>query len=233
MFPFSCCGNGISLPGKDEDGRSIQAQSISGRERMSVVSLATVVLTIFLLTIYPASTRAQAVWGGINGYVTDSTGAVIPQATVVVTDEQTGVETKVVTDAAGFYDVTHLNPSQYSVSVNVTGFKGFKREHLILTVASTIRVDCALQTGSAEQTITVNAAPPILNTEQTDVNQRFDAATLESLPLTGNNITQLYSLVPGVLPDTFQMGTGENPQGTNRTYVNGVGLEPRFTFWMA
>jgi outer membrane receptor protein involved in Fe transport len=166
--------------------------------------------------------HAQAVWGSITGYVTDASGAAVPQATVTVTAEDTGIETKVDADSAGFYNATHLNPGQYSVAVRMPGFSGFVREHVLLQVGSSVRVDCPLKVGSASETVMVTAAPPILNTEKTDVNARFDAQTVDSFPVSGNNVTQLYSLVPGVLSDTFQMGTGENPQGTNRTYVNGV-----------
>jgi outer membrane receptor protein involved in Fe transport len=207
---------------KDELGRPVHADSIGGRARMSLVVLAALVITSFFLTIAPACAHAQAVWGGINGYVTDSSGAVVSKAIVDVKDEDTGIETKIEADAAGFYNATHLTPGQYSVSVHMSGFEGFVREHLILPVAATIRVDCLLKVGASTETVTVTAAPPILNTEQTDVSDRFEAQSVDSLPLVGNNVTQLYALVPGVIPDTFQMGSGENPQGTDRTYVNGV-----------
>jgi outer membrane receptor protein involved in Fe transport len=170
----------------------------------------------------PSRGYGQAVWGAITGYVTDPGGAAVPNAEVTVTGESTGVATSVVADSAGFYNVTHLNSGQYSLAVRASGFEGFVREHLLVTVGATIRVDTPLKVGSAAETVTVTAAPPILNTEKTDVNARFDSQMVDSFPTVGNNVTQLYSLVPGVLSDTFQMGTGENPQGTNRTYVNGV-----------
>ena len=70
--------------------------------------------------------HAQAVWGSITGYVTDASGAAVPQATVTVTAEDTGIETKVDADSAGFYNATHLNPGQYSVAVRMPGFSGFR-----------------------------------------------------------------------------------------------------------
>ncbi len=224
MFPSSCraSGNGISLPMKDDHGRPTNSPSINGRARMNPVTLAAVLLTTFILSLAPAHTRAQAVWGGINGYVSDSSGAIVSKAIVVVKSEETGVETRIEADATGFYNATHLTPGQYSISVHMSGFEGFVREHLVLPVAATIRVDCVLKVGASTETVTVTAAPPILNTEQTDVSDRFEAQSVDSLPLVGNNVTQLYALVPGVIPDTFQMGSGENPQGTDRTYVNGV-----------
>ena len=196
----------------------MRPSSIAIAKRNCVVVLLSMVLAVASLT--PG--HAQAVWGSITGYVTDATGAAVPQAAVTVLAEDTGIETKVEADSAGFYNATHLNPGQYSVEVRMPGFSGFVREHVLLTVGSSVQVDCPLKVGSAAETVTVTAAPPILNTEKTDVNTRFDAQMVDSFPVAGNNITQLYNLVPGVLSDTFQMGTGENPQNTNRTYVNGV-----------
>ena len=183
----------------------------------------TVLLLAFFLTLgTPTQGHAQAVWGSITGYVTDSTGAAVPQAAVTVTGEQTGVETKVEADSAGFYNATHLTPGQYSVTVRMPGFQGFVREHLLLTVGAAVRVDCPLKVGSASETVTVNAAPPILNTEKTDVSNRFDTQMVDSFPTNGNNVTQLYTLVPGVLTDSIQMGVGEDPNGGARVYVNGT-----------
>ncbi len=154
----------------------------------------------------PSQGHGQAVWGSITGYVTDATGAAVPQATVTVTEEQTGIETKVEADGAGFYNATHLNPGQYTVSVRMPGFNGFVREHVLVLVGSSVGVDCPLKVGSASETVTVSAAPPILNTEKTDVNARFDTQMIDSFPVVGNNVTQLYSLVPGVLSDTVSDG---------------------------
>ena len=69
-----------------------------------------------LLTLgAPSHASGQAVWGSITGYVTDASGSAVPQATVTVTEEQTGIETTVQGDSAGFYNATHLNPGQYTV----------------------------------------------------------------------------------------------------------------------
>src|ERR1035438_7829845 len=120
MFPDSGRENrnGISLPWKDSIRRTVTVHSTNGRVQMNLVVLATLLLTALMFCANPASTRAQAVWGGINGYVTDTSGAAVSQAIVVVTGEDTGVETKIEADAAGFYNATHLTPGQYSVSVH-------------------------------------------------------------------------------------------------------------------
>ncbi len=222
MFLNSNCETDNTLRFGDRIRRTVTVHSRDGRLETNFILLVVLFLTAFVFELNPTSTHAQAVWGGINGYVTDSSGAIVSKAIVVVKDEDTGVATKIEADAAGFYNATHLTPGQYSVSVHIPGFEGFVREHLILAVAATIRVDCPLKVGASSETVTVTAAPPILNTEKTDVSDRFEHQTVDSLPLVGNNVTQLFTMVPGVIPDTFQMGSGENPQGTDRTYVNGV-----------
>jgi outer membrane receptor protein involved in Fe transport len=170
----------------------------------------------------PQALWAQAVWGAVTGYVRDSSGAAIPQAAVMIKNERTGILTKGIADASGFYNVTHLDPGLYMLSIESRGFQRFVREHIILQVGATVRVDARLGVGSVRQSVTVTAAPPILNTEKTEVSNNFDSEQVQTLPVSGNNETQLYNLVPSVLRDDFQMGSGENPQGTNRTFVHGV-----------
>ncbi len=168
------------------------------------------------------ASAGQAVSGAINGYLTDPSGAQIANATVIVTNEQTGVETKLTTNEAGFYNATNLPPGQYSVSFEQRGFSRITREHVVLQVDATVRVDATLQLGSMSQQVTVAAGAELLQTEKSDVSQTFDQQQVQNLPIIGRNITQLYSVVPGALNDTFQMGAGENPAGTNRVYINGT-----------
>src|SRR5262252_2056996 len=83
--------------------------------------------------------RAQATWGAISGFVNDASGAMIAGANVTATEVKTGVVTKGTTDAAGLYNITHLLPGDYTVTVEAQGFKRFTQEHVTLQVDSTIR----------------------------------------------------------------------------------------------
>jgi outer membrane receptor protein involved in Fe transport len=178
------------------------------------------VATAVVLTVGFA--LGQAVSGAINGYVTDSSGGSIANATVMITNEQTGIKAQTLTNDAGFFNATNLSPGQYTVSFEEKGFSKLVREHVILQVDSTVRVDAALQLGSMSQEVTVAAGAELLQTEKSDVSQSFSQQQVQDLPIVGRNITQLYSVVPGALNDTFQMGAGENPAGTNRVYINGT-----------
>src|ERR1700730_17617054 len=180
-----------------------------------------VALSLILLATIVESSWAQAVWGSISGYVTDPAGVEIPQAAVTITNEKTGVRTQALTDSGGFYNVTNLVPGAYSVTVEAKGFARFTREHVILQVDATVRIDPKLELGTVPQAVTVAASSEVLKSEKSDVAQTFAQSQIESLPVVGRNVTQLYVTVPGAISDTTQMGVGENPSENRRVYVNG------------
>jgi len=169
-----------------------------------------------------ASCFAQAVSGSINGYVTDPSEGPITEATVTVVNEQTGIQTTASSNANGFYNATNLPPGRYSVKTEHVGFSKLTREHVTLEVDSTVRVDLKLSLGSVAESVTIAAGAELLQSEKVDVSQTLSQSQIESLPVVGRNVTQLYSVIPGAVNDTFQMGAGENPAGTNRVYINGT-----------
>ncbi len=165
---------------------------------------------------------AQAVSGSINGYVTDPSDSPISNASVLVVNEQTGIQSRAQANAEGFYSVRSLQPGLYSVTVEQAGFSKLSREHVRIEVDATVRVDLRLSVGAIAESVTVAAAAELLQSEKVDVSQTMSEQQIHDLPVIGRNITQLYLVVPGALPDTFQMGAGENPSGGERTYVNGT-----------
>src|SRR6266568_2168270 len=97
----------------------------------------TIVVGVLLLACHGAGrARAQATWGSISGFVSDASGAMIPGANVSARQVSTGVVTKGVTDSSGLYNITHLLPGEYSVSVEIERFKRFSQEHVTLQVDS-------------------------------------------------------------------------------------------------
>ena len=165
---------------------------------------------------------AQAVSGSINGYVTDPTGAPIGSASVDVSNEQTGVRTHATANSEGFYNASNLPPGNYSISVEQSGFSKLTREHVKLDVDAVLRIDLKLSVGNVTESITVAAGAELLQSEKVDVSQTMSERQIQDLPTIGRNVTQLYLTVPGALPDGFQMGSGENPSGGVRTYINGT-----------
>ena len=165
---------------------------------------------------------AQMTWGSITGYVSDPTGAAVPGATVAVTQVKTGVETKGVTDSSGLYNVTHLDPGEYTVRVEASGFKRFLQEHVGLQVDSIVRVDPKLELGALSQEVSVTAAPPVLKSEKTDVARNINEQTIQALPVLAHNLTKLFDVVPGAVENYLQIGEGETPSGATSITVNGM-----------
>jgi hypothetical protein len=158
--------------------------------------------------------RAQSFYGSIVGTVTDSSGAVVPDATVTATDIGTNQSAKVQTDANGKFSLVNLVPSDYKIEVSKANFKRFVREHVPVQVGQTIRIDSALAVGNVSETVQVSTAAPLLQTDSSTLGQEVEGATVQQMPLNGRNVMNLIALAPGVVPTGGAMGdTGLN-QGT-------------------
>ncbi len=185
----------------------------------TVRCIATLLTALLLVSVDP--TRAQQVSGVITGYVTDPGGAAIGGAEVTITDVLTGVLNKTTTDPSGRYFAPNLIPGTYSVGVVAPGFRKFIRENVVLNVDAVISVDASLLLGVVSDTVTVTAAPPILNTQKTDVSATLSAEDVSSLPTIGRNITALEVLTPGVIQYNYQQGVSENPGNGFTANANG------------
>lgn len=183
------------------------------------------VLTVCLgfgIAILPQAVRAQAVYGSIFGTVTDASGAAIPGATVTVTDEAKGTSVTVKSNESGGYTVEHLIPDLYTVKVEMAGFKGFETNHLQVLADTSPKVDAAMQTGGASETVNVNAdAIPQLKTDRADVATTFDQKTVEDLPVSGRNFTSLQLLLPGAQQLGWSHAADENPQASQQIQIDG------------
>src|SRR4029077_4954548 len=140
---------------------------------------------------------AQAVYGSVFGTVSDSTGAVVPNATVTVTDVAKGTSVSVQTDASGEYRVQHLIPDTYSVSAEAGGFSKVTTENVVVYADTAPRVDITLAVGAVSATINVSSAAPLLQTEHTDVNVILNDRAVETLPNLNRNFTAFELLTPG------------------------------------
>ena len=118
----------------------------------------------------------QAVYGSIYGTVTDNTGAVIPNATITVTDEAKGTVVNVQSNASGEFTVDHLIPDVYDVKVTAQGFKGYATTGLRLFADTSSKIEAALTVGGSDQTVEVSAdAIPQLKTDRADVSTIFSS----------------------------------------------------------
>jgi hypothetical protein len=145
------------------------------------------------------SALSQGTSGRILGVVQDQSGAVVVGATVTVTDIQRGVARNIITDRAGQYVAAELSPGIYDVRAASAGFQISDRPGIQVEVAQDIRVDFALHTGAASQTVTVTGTGPLLETTSSSVGGTVNNQTINSLPLNGRNYENLLQLRPGVV----------------------------------
>jgi outer membrane receptor protein involved in Fe transport len=164
---------------------------------------------------------AQAVYGSVFGTVSDSTGAVVPDATVTVTDVAKGTSVAVQTDASGEYRVQHLIPDTYSVSAEAGGFSKVTTENVVVYADTAPKVDLTLAVGAVSATINVSAAAPLLQTEHTDVNVILNDRAVETLPNLNRNFTAFELLTPGTTYIGWNVGEAQNPQRSQQIEVNG------------
>jgi len=164
--------------------------------RIALLIIIIVVLTGCLLSL-PA--MAQSTAGRVLGSITDSTGASVAGATVVITDVQRGTSRTLATDDAGAYAAPDLTPGTYKIHVEAKGFKSVERPNVVIEVATDVRADFALQTGQVSETVVVNEDVPLLNTTSSTLGGTLSNQEINDLPLNGRNYENLLQLRPGVM----------------------------------
>lgn len=152
---------------------------------------------MFLAALLAASLWA-APTGSIKGYVRDATGAVIPNASVTLVNDNTGVQQKSVSDSAGLYQFLDLNPGKYTVSATVQGFRTTQVKDLTLLVDQVVSLDLKLELGDVSQAVEVSGSVELLQTENASTGTNVTAEMTASLPLANRQFTDLAVLTPGV-----------------------------------
>ncbi|WP_263380739.1 carboxypeptidase-like regulatory domain-containing protein [Granulicella paludicola] len=156
---------------------------------------------VLLLCLLPASLFAQiAGSGSIQGSVTDSTGAVVPGATVVLVENSTQTKRTATTDSGGVYSFPNITVSTYTLTVSMAGFKTFQQNNIVLEVGSSIAINAGLQVGSTDQKIEVTTDQLALQTEDVAFKQTIDQKAVTEMPLNGRQMTGLIALSGGSAP---------------------------------
>ncbi len=169
------------------------------------------------------SAMAQAVFGQIEGTVTDATGAAIPNATITVTDVAKGTTVTLTSNGTGEFTVEHLIPDSYTIRVTAAGFKGYEIKSLPVFADTTPKVNAVLAVGAAsDQVIEVNASDvPQLKTDRADVATVYNAQELTELPIPDHNFANLQLLLPGAVQLGWAHAASENPQGSKQIQIDG------------
>ena len=160
------------------------------------IGYAAVACLFFLL----ASTQyglSQVDEGSVTGTVQDASGAVVPNAQVVLLNKDQGITLQVQTGASGEYVFSPVRIGHYSVSVSSPGFSKTTQENLSVSVGQRLQVNVQLKLGAATETVEVNTAPAVLQTDESSVGQVITEKSINDLPLNGRNFTFLAQLGAG------------------------------------
>ena len=128
---------------------------------------------------------AQSDRGTITGTVTDPTGAVLANASLEARNTATGATFRAASTATGNYNLAQMPTGTYTLTVSASGFKTFVRQNIELPVAQTVRIDAALEVGSAAESVTVSDTAPLLQTESGELSHNVKVDRLNNLPILG------------------------------------------------
>ena len=177
----------------------------------------------------------------ITGTVKDAAGAVIPDAVVAVTQQETGIVTSIKTTAAGVFTAPYLAAGTYSVSVARPGFATYKETGIPLAVNQTVRIDVELKIGAVEQSVEVSAQVAQIQTDSSTVQEAIQSQAINGLPNPTDNPLYYASLQAGVVPrvaisdttslNSFGVGAQARKQGSTigvnggRAFTNDIQLD--------
>src|SRR5213593_2656493 len=140
---------------------------------------------VWLCLSFAAAVFAQSQTGRITGKITDPTGAAVPSAEVIATEQDTGVHIKGISSTTGVYAIPFLQPGRYKVEVSHSGFKKYERPNIVLGTSEVVPLDIALELGNVNEIISVVATTPLLESTTSDVGRSIEPQTVADMPLNG------------------------------------------------
>jgi hypothetical protein len=185
-------------------------------------------LMLAILFLFAASGLAQTDQGAITGIVQDTSGAMISNAQIGVTEVDTGLVLQGKTNSGGVFVFSPLKIGNYTVTATAPGFKQVTRENLHLDIQQHLDVNFTLSPGSVSQTVNVTSAAPLLETQQAAVGQVISTQAINDTPLNGRNWVYIAQLTAGVAPpfgNTRGSGTGDFVANGQRAEQNNFILD--------
>ena len=160
-------------------------------------------MLVVVLLVGAVALYAQAPTGTISGAVTDESGAVVPNASVTITNKDNGFTRTVTTNAEGLYSAPSLPAGQYEVRVEMQGFRTLVRQAEV-QVGGTTTVEMRMQVGQSKEVVTVESASAQIEYDKNSIDGVVNREKIQDLPLNGRSFLQLAALEPGV---TVSAGT--------------------------
>ena len=161
---------------------------------------------VLLLLSTTASAQFRA---SVQGTVTDTSGGLIPDATITLTNKETNKEAKITTSGEGFYRVAALAPGTYTITAEKAGYKKKILENVSVRAEATQGIDISLDVGDVSAVVTIAAeTAPVLETEGANIDKGITTQEVRTLPQFGRDPYELARLTPGVFGDAARNGTG-------------------------
>ena len=209
----------------DDRRESFFPHSSAGpRSRRLAALLLPVLLLAAAVLVLCSQAGAQVRFGSVVGTVSDSSGAAMAGAKVQITNLGTNETRTTQSGSAGTYAFPNLNAGVYRVEVEMQGFKRFTQDRVEVQVDVATRVDPVLPVGNVTESVLVTTEAPPLQTDSASLGTTIGQKEVESIPLSGRNVNNMLTLVPGVVAQGGTYGNAVNNQGGGaRTNAIGFG----------
>jgi len=166
--------------------------------------------SILFLLLTAAVTAQDASTGAIRGTVVDTTGSVIPGASIALVNDSTSFRYSATSDSEGRFAFDLLPPGDYTARAISAGMSPQLTPKLHVDVGGTAMLRFKLEVAGAKETVTVSGAPPLVETQPTALSSLVDSRAIEELPLDGRRYTDLALMTPGVTQDPRGLTSGSN-----------------------
>ena len=187
--------------------------------RLACLLLRAVAITVAVVVFTPATSSAQLTRSAISGTVKDASGAVIPGATITITNVETNAPRTTVTDGQGFFRVGALEPGRYKVTAQLAGFATVEQPNIDARTATEISLDFQLKAADISELIVVEAQTVALNRRDPTISTTISSRRVVETPLAGGrNINNLILTIPNAVSTTGQGNyaiNGNRPRNNN------------------
>jgi hypothetical protein len=211
----------------------------SSRKLLAIAQLTAMVILLFAFSAITGFAQSTST-GTIVGTVTDQSGAVVPEASVAITNRATNTTTKTVSNSAGHYVFVNVDPGTFDLKITKQGFQTALVPNQVVEVGKALTEDVKLTIGAVTQEVTVETTGTELQTLNSTVGNDVTGVALESLPAVGRDVSTFAVLQPGVSPDgsvagavvdqsSFQLDGGQNSNdmdGSMQVYTPSYANDP-------
>ncbi|MBM3761118.1 MAG: carboxypeptidase regulatory-like domain-containing protein [Acidobacteria bacterium] len=163
-------------------------------------------LILAALTVLSALAQSEVGGATVNGTVFDPSGATVPKAKLTALNTNTGLARSIESSDAGVYNFVRLPVGQYSITVEKSGFKLYKKSGIELTVGAVLTLDVRLEVGAVTETANVTADIPVVETSRVSTATTVNEKAVRDLPINGRNFLDFTVLTPGVVRDQTRGG---------------------------